>query len=44
VANPSVTCAIPATSNPQHMTQNMLAASGEALTETQRNRIVGAMA
>ncbi|MGV2114087.1 aldo/keto reductase [Agrobacterium salinitolerans] len=44
VSNTSVTCAIPATSNPQHMTQNMLAASGEALTETQRNQIVGAIA
>jgi diketogulonate reductase-like aldo/keto reductase len=44
VSNPSVTCAIPATSNPQHMTQNMLAASGEVLTETQRNQIVGAIA
>ncbi len=44
VSHPAVTCAIPATSSPDHMTQNMLAARGEVLTETQRNRLVGVMA
>jgi len=40
VSHPDVTCAIPATSNPQHATENMLAARGPLPDAALRRRIV----
>lgn len=40
VSHPDVTCAIPATSNPRHATENMLAARGPMPDQTLRRRIV----
>jgi aryl-alcohol dehydrogenase-like predicted oxidoreductase len=39
VAHPAVTCAIPATSNPEHMRQNMRALRGPLPDATLRDRI-----
>ncbi len=44
VAHPAVTCAIPATSNPVHMDQNMAAAFGPQPTPAQRRRMGDALA
>ncbi|WP_313174804.1 aldo/keto reductase [Massilia sp.] len=40
VSHPDVTCAIPATSNPRHATENMLAARGPLPDQNLRRRIV----
>lgn len=40
VSHPDVTCAIPATSNPRHATENMLAARGPMPDQNLRRRIV----
>ncbi|MEW6022440.1 MAG: aldo/keto reductase [Pseudomonadota bacterium] len=40
VSHPDVTCAIPATSNPRHATENMLAARGPMPGQNLRRRIV----
>ncbi len=39
LAHPEVTCAIPATTNPAHVTENLTAAHGPALDATQRARL-----
>ena len=41
VSHPAVSCAIPATSDPAHMAQNMAAARGRMPDATQRRRIAG---
>jgi diketogulonate reductase-like aldo/keto reductase len=40
VSHPAVTCAIPATSDPDHMTENMKAAQGPLPDEPMRRRLV----
>jgi diketogulonate reductase-like aldo/keto reductase len=40
VSHPAVTCAIPATSDPDHMTENMKAAHGPLPDEAMRRRLV----
>ena len=40
VTHPAVTCVIPATSNPEHLSQNVLAGSGPELDAEQRRRLV----
>ena len=40
VSHPAVTCAIPATSVPDHMSENMVAARGRLPDETMRRRLV----
>ena len=40
VSHPDVTCAIPATSNPRHASENMLAARGPMPDQNLRRRIV----
>jgi diketogulonate reductase-like aldo/keto reductase len=40
ISNPSVTCAIPATSNPLHMIENMGAAYGQLPTAAERQKMV----
>jgi diketogulonate reductase-like aldo/keto reductase len=40
ISHPAVTCAIPATSNPEHLTQNMGALKGELPDRKMRNRMV----
>ena len=44
VANPAVTCAIPATSNPQHLEDNMRAGVGTMPNEKMRQRMIEALA
>lgn len=39
VSHPAVTCAIPATSNPRHLQDNMMAGLGRLPTEEQRKRM-----
>jgi diketogulonate reductase-like aldo/keto reductase len=39
VTHPAITCAIPATSQPTHVRENMAAATGRMLDEAQRQRI-----
>ena len=40
VSHPAVTCAIPATSNPDHMRENLQAGRGQLPDEAMRNRMV----
>lgn len=40
LANPGVTCVIPATSNPRHMADNLLAGEGELPDEAMRKRML----
>ncbi len=40
LVHPAVTCVIPATANPTHMTDNMRAGYGRLPTENEKNRIV----
>jgi len=40
VSHPAVTCAIPATSNPDHMSENMAAAYGRLPDAPMRRRMV----
>ncbi len=40
LANPAVTCAIPATGNPSHMADNLLAGQGRLPDSTQRKQMV----
>lgn len=44
VSHPAVTVAIPATSKPHHMEDNMAGGQGELLTEKQRERVAGLIA
>lgn len=44
LAHPAVTCAIPATSKPHHLAQNMRAGSGPELDPELRKRLIEAMA
>ncbi len=44
VAHPAVTCAIPATSNPRHLADNMTAGTGPLPNEQMRARMVAAVA
>ena len=44
VSHPAVTVAIPATSKPHHMEDNMAGGQGELLTPTQRERVAGLIA
>jgi len=39
VSHPAVTCAIPATSKPEHMKENLAAAQGEVLKESSRRKM-----
>ncbi len=39
VSHPAVTCAIPATSNPQHLVENMRAGEGRMLSMQERSRL-----
>jgi diketogulonate reductase-like aldo/keto reductase len=43
VSHPAVTCAIPATSNPSHLDQNMAALRGPVPTPAQRDRLRAAL-
>jgi aryl-alcohol dehydrogenase-like predicted oxidoreductase len=43
VAHPAVTCAIPATSKPEHLRQNMSAGSGPMPDAAMRKRIAEAV-
>lgn len=43
ISHPAVTCAIPATSNPEHVVQNMGALKGELPDQTMRARMVAHM-
>lgn len=43
IAHPGVTCAIPATSDPKHVVDNVLAAYGDLPDESQRQRIIDYM-
>jgi aryl-alcohol dehydrogenase-like predicted oxidoreductase len=43
VSHPAVTCAIPATSNPEHLDQNMAALRGPVPTTAQRDRLRAAL-
>jgi aryl-alcohol dehydrogenase-like predicted oxidoreductase len=40
VSHPAVTCAIPATSNPDHMSENMAAARGRLPDSAMRRRMI----
>jgi diketogulonate reductase-like aldo/keto reductase len=40
VSHPAVVCAIPATSNVEHLRENMRAGEGRAFTESERTRLV----
>jgi diketogulonate reductase-like aldo/keto reductase len=40
VANPAVTCAIPATANPQHMEDDLLGGLGRLPNEELRQRMI----
>ena len=44
VSHPAATVAIPATSKPHHMEDNMAGGQGELLTPTQRERVAGLIA
>jgi len=44
ISHPAVTCAIPATSNPDHLRQNMSAGKGPMPDAAMRKRIVDAVA
>jgi aryl-alcohol dehydrogenase-like predicted oxidoreductase len=39
VSHPAVTCAIPGTSKPEHMKDNLAAAQGEVLKESSRRKM-----
>jgi aryl-alcohol dehydrogenase-like predicted oxidoreductase len=43
LANPAVTCLIPATANPDHMTDNLAAGVGRLPDDAMRKRIIGAV-
>lgn len=43
VSHPAVTCVIPATSNPEHLRENMLAGSGELPSQKQRIKMIQLM-
>ncbi|HEX7807130.1 MAG TPA: aldo/keto reductase, partial [Thermoanaerobaculia bacterium] len=43
VSHPAVTCAIPATSNPDHLRENMRAGTGAIPDEPMRKRIADAV-
>lgn len=40
LSHPAVTCAIPATSNPEHLAENVAAGSGPDLDETARRKLI----
>ena len=40
IAHPAVTCAIPATANPQHAHDNVMAAKGELLSDKVKKKMV----
>jgi diketogulonate reductase-like aldo/keto reductase len=44
LANPAVTCVIPATGNPKHLADNMQAGTGALPDAAMRDRIVGLVA
>jgi diketogulonate reductase-like aldo/keto reductase len=39
ISHPAVTCVIPATSNPLHVSENLRAGEGEALTKSRREEL-----